>query len=60
MLRMVESVRQEHHDMDILGHFTTDGNLDFTNVAVDLDAAEAENDTDGKYLMSYLILILAS
>ena len=50
MLRMVESVRQGHHDMNILGHFTTDGNLDFTNVAVDLYAAEAENDNaDGKY-----------
>jgi hypothetical protein len=50
MLRMVESVRQGHHDMDILGHFTTDGNLDFTNVAVDLDAAEADNvNADGKY-----------
>ena len=49
MLRMVESVRQGHHDMDILGHFTIDGNLDFTNVVVDLDDAEADNDNaDGK------------
>ena len=53
MLRMVESVRHGHHDMNILGHFTTDGNLDFTNVAVDLDAAEADNgNADGKYSAS--------